>query len=81
MPGGMPPEVLWWDGVQLGQTPLNALGSLRSDRLAQRKGGGECVGGRMVGCREPCSVSHQCRSHMTNQMDVIIKMRGEKNLI
>lgn len=23
-------------------------------------------------------MSHQCRSHMTNQMDVIIKMRGKK---
>lgn len=50
----MPPEVLWWDGVQLGQTPLNALGSLRSDRLAQRKGGGGGGGWLDVGSPAAC---------------------------
>lgn len=35
--GCPPPEGLRWDRVQLGQTLLNALGRLRSDRSAQRR--------------------------------------------
>lgn len=72
-PWGMPPEELRWTGVQLGQILLNALGWLRSDRLARRKnGGGECVCECVwrIRCREPGSISCQCRSHMTNQMEV-----------
>lgn len=80
VPWEMTPPPLPQKGFSWGQTPQNALGWLRSDRLAQRRGAGECVGGG-VGRGEPCSVSHQYRSHMTNQMDMDWKNGGrEPNL-
>lgn len=70
--GNAPRGAVRWSSGHLGQTLLNALGWLRFDRLGQgRKGGGENV----------CVSVYQCRSLMTEQMEVVWFFNIRKSLV